>query len=793
MDALVSGLLARWPERICAHVSEPATTGSYAPLPEDLSPALVAALASRGIHELYRHQKQAWDCVQARANPLIVTPTASGKSLCYHLPVVDAVLKSNASALYLFPTKALSQDQVTDLVELDASAGLGLRVNTFDGDTPTAARKAVREWANIVVSNPDMLHQGILPHHTKWIRFFEQLQFVVVDELHTYRGVFGAHVANVLRRLKRICQFYGRNPQFILCSATIANPKPFGEQLIGAPVEVIDKSGAPTGARHFVLCNPPVANHTLGLRQSPTKQAVAIATEAINAGLSTIVFARTRLTVEVLTKYLKDKFDPDPRKPQRIKAYRGGYLPTERRSVEALLRDSSIDGVVSTSALELGVDIGALDVCVLNGYPGSIAATRQRLGRAGRRNRPSLGVLVAGGGPLDQFVARHPEFIVESTPEHARIDPDQLLVLMDHVRCAAFELPFEHGETFGDETVEELLDYLVAENVLYKEGSTWHWIAESYPANAVSLRHIAEGNFVVVDCTDGQQNIIAEVDYSGAASTLYEGAIYLIQASPWQVESLDWTGRKAYVRKTHVDYYTDAIDYVKLRVLEAFDQTAQPLPHIGHGEVHVVRRVTGYKKIRYYSHENVGYGHVNLPDQEMHTSAVWWALDESTLLEAFTLKHHAIEGLMGAAYALHHVAALMTMCELSDLGRTVGSRDGRWHEDHADTPADAPVPRSAFDPTIFLYDAYPGGTGLAEALYALRADLLHYALRLIRECECRNGCPACVGPSLQEDDLGPRSNADGTACDPKSNAFTALTLIERMPIAHEPAAALEQA
>ncbi|MEM7255076.1 MAG: Zn-binding domain-containing protein, partial [Pseudomonadota bacterium] len=511
------------------------------------------------------------------------------------------------------------------------------------------------------------------------------------------------------------------------------------------PVQVIDESGAPEGARHFLMVNPPVANHTLGLRQSPTRTAVAIAAQAMTAGLSTIVFARTRLHVEVLTKYLKDKFDHDPRRPQRVKAYRGGYLPTERRRVEGELRRDELLGVVSTSALELGVDIGGLDVCVLHGYPGSIAATRQRLGRAGRRNRPALGVLVAGGGPLDQFVARHPEFLLEQTPEHVRVDPEQLLVLTDHVRCAAFELPFTDGESFGSNNVVDVLAYLENEGVLYREADRWHWVGDSYPANAVSLRHVAEGNFVVVDRTEGQQNILAEVDYTGAASTLYEGAIYMVQAVPWQVETLDWVGRKAYVRRTHVDYYTDAIDYTKLRVLESFDQNQPHPPFVGHGEVHVLTRVTGYKKIRYYTHENVGYGNVNLPEQEMHTSSVWWAFDADSLLAAFALKHDAIEGLLGAAYALHHIGALRAMCTLGELKRTVGSRDGRWRAD-GQRAGDADTENTnLFDPTIFLYDAFPGGSGLSEILYAQRRALVSDALSLVNECPCRTGCPSCVG------------------------------------------------
>src|SRR5690606_33121663 len=458
--------------------------------------------------------------------------------------VLHTALASKTKALYLFPTKALAQDQVNEILELNRAADLGVRAYTFDGDTPADARKAVRVHGDIVVSNPDMLHQSILPHHTKWAQFFENLRYVVIDELHTYRGVFGAHVANVIRRLLRICRFYGTRPTFILCSATIANPQELAERLLGSPVALIDRSGAPQGERHLLLWNPPVVNPDLGLRASARSQSTRIARLALRMKLKTIVFANSRLEVEVLTKYLKDVYDRDPRKPPRITAYRGGYLPTERRDKERKLRAGQLDAVVSTSALELGMDIGSLDVCVLNGYPGSIAAALQRFGRAGRRQRAALGVLVCNSDPIDQYLALHPEFFFDASPEHARVDPDQLLILMDHIRCAAFELPFRRGEQFGKEQLEVLLSYFEDQAVLHREGDTWHWIADGYPANTVSLRSVAEGNFAVIDITDGGKNVIAEVDYSSAALTLYEGAIYMVQASPWQVERLDWVGRK---------------------------------------------------------------------------------------------------------------------------------------------------------------------------------------------------------------------------------------------------------
>ncbi|MET4728835.1 DEAD/DEAH box helicase domain-containing protein [Lysobacter enzymogenes] len=768
--ALAQRLQRRYRDRITGHFTLPGREGRYAPLPEDLPEPLKAALRARGIDRLYSHQAEAWQAAQAGEHVAVVTPTASGKSLCYTLPVISAAMTSGAKALYLFPTKALAQDQVAELLELNRAGDLGVKAFTFDGDTPGDARQAIRLHGDIVVSNPDMLHQAILPHHTKWAQFFENLRFVVIDEVHTYRGVFGSHVAGVLRRLKRICAFYGVRPQFILCSATIGNPQAHAEALIEQPVRAILDSGAPTGDKHVLLWNPPVINADLGLRASARSQSNRIARIAIKAGLKTLVFAQTRLMVEVLTKYLKDVFDADPRKPARIRAYRGGYLPSERREAERAMRDGRIDGIVATSALELGVDIGSLDVVVLNGYPGSVAATWQRFGRAGRRQQPSLGVMVASSQPLDQYVVRHPDFFADASPEHARIAPDQPLILFDHIRCAAFELPFQQGEAFGPVDPEIFLEALAETGVVHREGERWEWIADSYPANAVSLRSVADGNFVVVDRSDGRQTIIAEVDYSAAALTLYEGAIHMIQSVPYQVERLDWDGRKAYVTRTHVDYYTDSIDYTKLKVLERFDGGEAGRGDSHHGEVHVVRRVAGYKKIRYYTHESIGYGSVNLPDQELHTTALWWQLPQGVLLSRFDSRQDALDGFLGAAHALHIVATVAVMADARDLQKSVGNGDGAWFatqdkdgrgqiragdgggEGHAAMALVGEVQQ--FVPTVYLYDNFPGGVGLSEPLWQRQAELVLRARELVAGCDCRAGCPACVGPVLASDEEG---------------------------------------
>ncbi len=754
---LLGRMRKKYHQQITGEFVVPEKKAEYAEFPASLDSRIVDALYNRGIKQLYSHQRQAWDVISEGGHAVLVTPTASGKTLCYNLPVIQSVLKEKQKALYLFPTKALSQDQQAEILALNQLGNLGVRASTFDGDTPGDARKAVRTHGDIVISNPDMLHQGILPHHTKWAQFFENLQYVVIDELHIYRGVFGSHVANVIRRLKRVCAFYGVRPQFICCSATIANPESLAGQLTGEQVTPITRSGAPHGKKHILFWNPPMVNPELGIRASARSQSTKIARMAIKQGLKSIVFAQSRLMVEVITKYLKDVFDKDPRKAARVESYRGGYLPNQRRNTEKKMRSGNMSCVVATSALELGVDIGSLDICILNGYPGTIAGSWQRFGRAGRRNQTALGVLVASSTPLDQFIIQQPEYFMGNSPEHARIDPEQLLILLDHIRCAAFELPFQEGECFGSGDMPEFLAYLEDEGLLHKEGKQWHWIADAYPANSVNLRSVSEGNFVVIDIGNGRQEIIAEVDFHSAPDTLYEGAIYLIQAEPWQVEKLDWVGRKAFVTKTQADYYTDAIDYTKLKILAEFQQQQHAEAQVAQGEVHLVRRIAGYKKIRYYSHENIGYGNINLPDQEMHTTAIWWQLDSNVLHACFENRWQALDAFLGAAYAMHHVAALLAMTESYDIGRAVGNSDGTWFSAVSDkgrgshkafNQEDAVENAEQFNPSVFLYDNVPGGLGISSTLFDIRHQVVTNALQAVQACNCPVGCPACIGPIL---------------------------------------------
>ncbi len=611
----------------------PATPATFAPFPDGLDPRLVQALASRGATQLYTHQAEAFAHVAAGRNIVVTTPTASGKTLCYNLPVLDAVLKNPATrALYLFPTKALAQDQMAELHELagkiSEAGGEDVGVHTYDGDTPQDARRTIRTRAHVVLSNPDMLHAGILPHHPKWAKLFENLRFIIIDELHAYRGVFGSHLTNVLRRLQRVCRHYGSDPQFICSSATIANPADLAERLAERPFTLIEKSGAPRGEKFFVFVNPPIVNRELGIRRSCLNESRRVAGEFLRRNLQVILFAQSRLATEILTTYLKDDFEDVPGMPEKIRGYRGGYLPLRRREIEKGLRDGLVRGVVSTNALELGIDIGALDVSIMAGYPGTIAATWQRAGRAGRRAARSAAVMVASSAPVDQFVVRHPSYFFDASPEHALINPDNLNILVNHVKCAAFELPFTAGEQYGRVDVQEVLGVLQEAGLVHRSGGDpdddgtgqWNWTSESYPADAVSLRSVSSDNFVVVDQT-GEPKVIAETDFTSALTMLHPKAIYIIEGRLFQVEKLDFEGRKAYVRSVDCDYYTDAIDYTKVTILDCFASDEAAIAH--HGEVHVVSRVVGFKKIKFHTNENVGSGELDLPEQQMHTTAYW--------------------------------------------------------------------------------------------------------------------------------------------------------------------------
>src|SRR5438067_4654985 len=580
LERLASGRVGERPDTPDLHVTAlrrlPALAAQYVPFPEPLDRRLTNALEARGIKQLYTHQADAIEHAIAGRHVVVITPTASGKTLCYNAPVLNAILQDPSSrALYLFPTKALAQDQLAELQGLCETladmAGDQIGVFTYDGDTPQDARRAIRARAHIVLSNPDMVHSGILPHHPRWAKLFENLRYVVIDELHAYRGVFGSHLCNVLRRLRRICRHYGSNPVFICSSATIANPKELAERLTEQPFELVNDSGAPRGEKFFVFVNPPVVNHQLGIRRSYLAETRRVASEFLKRNLQLIVFAQSRLATEILTTYLKDDFEGIPGAPELIRGYRGGYLPNRRRELEKGSRDGAVRAVVSTNALELGIDIGALDVAVLAGYPGTIAATRQPAGRAGRRSGPSAAVMVASSAPLDQFVVRNPSYFFDASPERALIDPDNLHILVDHIKCAAFELPFAATETFGKHDVQEILRILAEQGLVHQAGedAPCTWTNESYPADAVSLRSVSSDNFVVVDTTSDAR-VIGETDFTSGPATLHPKAIYIVEGTLYQVEKLDFEGRKAYVRQIDCDYYTNAITYTRVTPIDEF-------------------------------------------------------------------------------------------------------------------------------------------------------------------------------------------------------------------------------
>jgi DEAD/DEAH box helicase domain-containing protein len=754
LERLVPGRLPDLPDNPDGHVTAirrlPPVEAQFAPFPAALDPRLKDALRARGISQLYTHQAEAIGHALDRRNAVIVTPTASGKTLCYNAPVLDAILQEPSSrALYLFPTKALAQDQLAELQalceQIAGSSGEQIGVFTYDGDTPQDARRTIRNRAHLVLSNPDMLHSGILPHHPRWAKLFENLRYVVIDELHAYRGVFGSHLCNVLRRLRRICRHYGSDPVFICSSATIANPKELAERLTERPFELVHRSGSPRGEKFFVFVNPPVVNHQLGIRRSYLSETRRVASEFLKRNLQLIVFAQSRLSTEILTTYLKDDFESAPGEAERIRGYRGGYLPLRRREIEKGLREGAVRAVVSTNALELGIDIGALDVAVLAGYPGTVAATWQRAGRAGRRSGRSAAVMVASSAPLDQFIVRNPSYFFDASPERALIDPNNLHILVDHVKCAAFELPFTTSERFGGriadaggETasvnghdVQEVLAILAEQGIVHRtragsdpdapaEGQ-WNWTNESYPADAVSLRSVSSDNFVIVDTTR-EPHVIGETDFTSGPATLHEKAIYLVEGTLFQVEKLDFDGRKAYVRQIDCDYYTNAITYSRVTIIDTFSEPAIP----AHGEVHVVSRVVGFKKVKFYTNENVGSGELDLPEQQMHTTSYWLNVPAELMNVLPFASDDRRDGLAGLSFAMKQVAQLLLMCDGHDVGISIDM--------------DAQSPR------IFIYDNYPGGIGFSAPLHRMHDELLGATERLIAECPCESGCPGCVGP-----------------------------------------------
>ncbi|GAF66655.1 ATP-dependent RNA helicase [Bacillus sp. TS-2] len=697
------------------------------PFPGNIHKNIQEALNHRGISQLYTHQVSAYQYASNQKHFVAVTPTASGKTLCYNLPVLQQIIKNeNSRALYLFPTKALAQDQKSELNELIDEMGVSVKCFTYDGDTSPTIRQAVRKAGHVVMTNPDMLHSAILPHHTKWVSFFENLKYVIIDELHTYRGVFGSHVANVIRRLKRIAAYYGSSPVFICTSATIANPKELGEMLTGEKMQLVDNNGAPRGKKHFLFYNPPIINQSLNIRKSSTFEVNQLAKYFLKNKIQTIVFAKSRVRVEVILSHLQ-QLTRKELAAKSIRGYRGGYLPKQRREIEHGLRAGEILGVVSTNALELGVDIGQLQVCIMNGYPGSIASAWQQAGRAGRRQSESLVIMVASSNPIDQYVIQHPEYFFERSPETARINPDNLIITVDHLKCAAYELPFRKGEMFDGVDVEDILEFLTDEQVLHQSGDKWYWMNDAFPAHGISLRSASQENVVIIDQSEqGRATVIGEMDRFSSMTLLHDEAIYMHQGIQYQVEYLDWEEKKAFVREVSVEYFTDANLAVELKVLEEDELQQSAKTSLSFGDVMVHAKATIFKKIRLSTFENIGSGPIHLPEEELHTNAVWLSFSKD--LEKVYGEESIERALVGLANVLSHVAPVFVMCDSSDI-HVVPQLKANHSE----------------QPTIYMYDRYPGGIGLAKELYKHFSSLLEQVKHLISSCGCVKGCPACIG------------------------------------------------
>jgi DEAD/DEAH box helicase domain-containing protein len=735
--------------------------GRSAPLPADLPSSLVRALRERGITELYSHQAEALTQARSGRHVVLATPTASGKSLCFHVPVLASLAQDpSATALYLYPTKALSRDQEHQLLELIQASELPVPAIVYDGDTPGDARRRARQRARILLTNPDMLHTGILPNHAKWAASFQNLKYVVLDELHTYRGVFGSHMAHVLGRLRRVARFHGSDPVFIGATATIGNPQAHAARLWGVSpdqVVLVDRSGAPAASRQLFIYNPPLVNPELGIRASALKHAVSLASDLVSARVPTLIFGPSRNSVEIMLKYLRERVGRVAGS-SAIMGYRGGYLPSERRRIEQGLREGEVLCVVATNALELGIDIGDLDAVLCVGYPGSIAGTWQRFGRAGRRGELSIGVLVCSSESVDQYLAGRPGYLFEAGAEEARIDPTNVEIVLEHLKCATFEAPFElasptgprrpdraSGESyvaFDVESTRDALEYLGGHGLVHASQGKYYWAGEAFPANHVSLRNIGWDNFVIINVET--ERSIAELDWRAAHTMLHEQAIYQHDAEQYQVERLDYDNHKAFVRKVEPDYFTTALTYRTVEVIAEAERSPFGRASIGRGDVKVIEKVTGYKKIKFFTHDNAGYGDVHLPEMQMHTQSFWLTLPETLVSELGLPRPSVIEALRGIGVALETVATVFLMCDPRDLGRTLGDGDA---SDGAPPGRDPLAGRTGMlNPTVFLFDVHPGGVGLVERIFEQAGRLWHQASLLIEGCSCEGGCPVCLGP-----------------------------------------------
>jgi DEAD/DEAH box helicase domain-containing protein len=707
-----------------------------------LHPAVAEVLSGQGIDQLYSHQATAIDHVRQKKNIVIVTGTASGKTLCYTVPVMETLLEDDkATMLFIYPTKALAQDQLRGLgLFQKPDAGINFLAGTYDGDTPQNLRRKIRDGGNIILTNPDMLHQGMLPQHARWNRLFANLRYVVIDEVHAYRGVFGSHLANVMRRLERICQHYGSSPQFICSSATIANPKQHAEDVCGVKMDLVDNDGSPRGPKRFVLWNPPSLKSAAtgnqsnwrigGDRRSPVGEAIALLTALVKEGIQSIAFVRTRLASELIFKGCRERLTPVSRKlAKSVHAYRGGYLPEERREIERKLANREILGVSSTNALELGIDIGSLEACILVGYPGTIASLWQQAGRAGRGVEESIVFLLAQNSPMDQYLMAHTNYLFDQNPENAVVDPDNPHIVVGHLKCAAHELPIPVDEVtdLGD-YAEPVIEILEEDQNIKNIDGKWYWASSEYPAANVNLRNIAGPVYTIQDQAKGHQ-VIGTLDEISAMSQLHSHAVYLHGADTYFVDKLDLEQKIAFVKRQNLDYYTQSVQTSEIRIDETEAEEEWKGGILGFGDVTVTTSIPMFKKIRFHSRDSLGFEKLELPPQILETVSFWFA-PPPHIAQAMTEKNMLIgEALMGIANVLIEVAPLFVMCDTQDVGVVVDEKN---------------LNKSA----IFFHDRYPGGMGFSRRCMDQFDGIMNTISDVIRDCGCDDGCPSCVGSAV---------------------------------------------
>ena len=818
-----------------------ARSAQFKPFPESVHPTLTQVLSQRGIKNLYLHQETTWEYAKNGHNVIIVTGTASGKTLAYNLPILDALIRDeSASALYIFPTKALGQDQYNELsaitddlkvlhnltqdnaADQQLTQQYSIPVGIYDGDTKPKDRSAIRDNSRLVITNPDMLHMGILPHHTRWAEFFANLHYLVIDEIHAYRGVFGSHVANVLRRLKRITRFYGSKPQFFLTSATIANPVELGEKLIEEPVDLVDQDGSSRGMTNFLIYNPPIVNEDLGLRRSSLLESVRLAEDLFYYDIQTIIFGRSRRNIELILTYLRQNLghtgnDLNSAQSNRvsnaelIRGYRSGYLPSERRAIEGGLRTGKVRTVVATNALELGIDIGAMSASILAGYPGTIASTWQQAGRAGRSEDPSLVILVTTASPLDQFLAHNPGYFFGRTPEKALINPDNLLILLAHLRCALFELPFQVGERYGKLLIEELEEFfslLIQEGVVHKSGNKFFWLADRYPADGVSLR-VASPSKILLQIPQGEEwTTIGDVDYESGPWLVHPQAIYLQESQMYLVDDLNLEGGIARLHPTAADFYTIPKVNTSIEAIHRSAAEAVPGGEKSYGELSVISQVTGFRQVKWFTHEQLGSGDLDLPANELNTMGYWLSINSKTVenlrqnglwsndankygpdwtqqrdrarsrdefrcqvcgLEEGDREHHVHHKTpfrqFDSPKTANQISNLVTLCpschrRVETVVKLRSSLSGLAYVLNNIAPlflmcdsrdlgvySDPQSPLAEGNPTIVLFERIPAGIGFSQRLYEIHTSLIKNAYELVNLCTCRDGCPSCVGPA----------------------------------------------